>query len=199
MRYFLILAAVLLIFSPKKDAIDAPCLKDPTPNYDEAPVFIPKELRQKNWLGNRGSGSCVIASTVMALRWANDFSEATEWRNTYGNGQTWSMLHAKLDANGIGYYSTTRGDDSVLEWSSKTRRPCVITYWPAHAVLFCGYTVRDGKEYAAILDNNRISNLIFVPKQSFLSNWKTKYWGCATVILSKPTPMLPSWNTKEDA
>ena len=110
-----------------------------------------------------------------------------------------TKLDAKLDANGIDYYSTTRGDDSVLEWSSKTRRPCVITYWPAHAVLFCGYTVHNGKAYAAILDNNRISNLIFVDKQVFLSNWKTKYWGCATVILNKPTPMLPSWNQKEDS
>ena len=50
---------------------------------------------------------------------------------------------------------------------------------------------KDNKDFAVVLDNNRIENLIFIPKADFLYNWKNHYDGCATVLLYNPTPKKP--------
>ena len=148
---------------------------------------LPRELREWNW----GGGSCVHASTVMCFRWQGDLQRAAYWRRTYSGGETSYGLRQKLDANGIRYhYSARAGDESVLEYASRTRRGAVIFYYPVHSICFCGFAVKDGQEHAVLLDNNRIDNFIWVEKQSFLKHWRG-YGGFALVLLGNPAPRLP--------
>lgn len=180
-----LLFASLLLVACGCDLI-APVRRVPPPPAEVPAMNLPRELREWNW----GGGSCVHASTVHCFRWQNKIDLAAKWRKTYAGGETSYGLRKKLDANRIPYAYTEQGDAELLEWASRTRRGAVIFYFPSHSINFCSYSIRDGQEFAVLLDNNRIDQYLWVPKAKFLREWRG-YGGFALTPVFSPAPRLP--------
>jgi len=155
----------------------------PQPPRELPTVNLPRELREWNW----GGGSCVHASNVMQLRWANNLELAKWWRQTYSGGESYNGLTAKLRKAKIPYYATASGDVSVLDRCIAERRGAVIFYYPNHSILL----VHIDAERAIVLDNNRIDRFIEIPRATFIRNWKG-YGGVAIVPqIGSPAPPIP--------
>lgn len=144
------------------------------------PVDIPMPWRQKNWTVN-GSGSCVHASAVMAMRWLDQHGMAEWWRQNHGAGEYASRLSKKLTEAGVPHAISTNGSTEILEACTRTRRPAVIGYGNSHSQLFCGF---DG-QVAWVLDNNHIEQPYAVQKEEFIRRWRG-WGGWAVVILGDP-------------
>ena len=148
-------------------------------------VDVPPALRTSNW----GGGSCVHASTVHLLHWQGQHELAAWWRGAYRGGEHASRLHKRLDAARLRYAYTVHGDVAFLEWAIRTRRGAGITYFPNHAVNL----VHLDAEWAGILDNNRVDEIIWIPRAEFLARWKA-YGGWAWTLVYDPPPPVPYLN-----
>lgn len=190
-RIIFVLGVLLLLFFSSPEKIQQPSSVIVKPETDPFPANIPYELRQKNWV-RHGSGSCFHASIIVALRWCNNINTAKVWPTKYGGGEYTTRLSRRLTAEGVTHIMTDRGDPAVLEYASETGRAAAITYFPRHAITFCGFVMKDGHEYSVVLDNNRIQNFIWIPKNEFIRKWKN-YGGGALVPLNNPPPKLPWW------
>ena len=153
----------------------------------ERPVVnIPSDLRQENWLGNLGEGSCTWASTISLLRWQGRYNTADWVRKNRGNGEWPEHMATALDDAGIRYAYTIRGDVEFLEWACRTRRGCGITVnGGSHMVTL----VHLDSEWAAILDNNSIEKFIWVPRESLISEWQSSYGWAVAVLYTPPAPL----------
>jgi hypothetical protein len=146
-------------------------------------VNIPLALREQNW----GGGSCVWASTIPLLRWQGRYDLADEVRKTYSGGEYPEDHNAKMDKLGIKYAYTTKGDVGFLEWALRTRRGAGVTVMGgAHMV---DLVALDNK-YACLLDNNHIDKFLWIPRETFLAEWKSSYGWAVTPVYS-PTAPLP--------
>lgn len=163
------------------------CPKDNKVLVTERPIVnIPSALRQNNWRGNRGSGSCVHASIISLFRWQGRYNTANWWRRNYGDGETPKGLERKLEENKIRYAYVTNGDINFLEWSCSTRRGCAITVMGgAHMVAL----VHLDSEWAAILDNNNISKFIWLPRQTLIAEWQASHGWAVTPIYTPAAPL----------
>ena len=70
------------------------CAPDPTedgkisyapPVVEKPTVNLPLELRQENWIGDQGQGSCVHATLVSLFRWQGRYATANHWAVTFSN------------------------------------------------------------------------------------------------------------------
>lgn len=152
----------------------------------ELPVVnLMRALREWNW----GGGSCVHASNVMGLRWANLLDVAAWWRKTYSGGESYNGLTSKLRKAKIPFYATADGEVDVLDRCTAERRGAVIFYYTNHSILFCGFS--PDNQYAYVLDNNRIEEFIKIPRATFIKNWRG-FGGVAIVPTAGfPPPPLP--------
>jgi hypothetical protein len=149
-------------------------------------VNVPEVLRQRNWIGDQGMGSCVHATMISLLRWQYRLKTADHWRQTYGDGEQPEDLAAKLDREGIRYAYVTNGDVRFLEWACRTRRGCGITVMGgAHMVAL----VHLDDKWAAILDNNNVENFIWVPRETLIAEWKASYGWAVTPIYAPAAPL----------
>ena len=139
-------------------------------------VNLPVSLRQQNWRGTLGEGSCVHASLISLFRWQGRYWMANHWRATYGNGEvadeSWGRgsnnLRAKLEHEGVRFAYTVDGDVAFLEWACYTRRGCGVTInGGRHMVAL----VHLDSEWAGLLDNNQVNTIIWVPRDQFISEW----------------------------
>jgi hypothetical protein len=155
---------------------------------NELPVCnTPRELRQVNYKG----GSCVHASSSSSFNWDHEYELGKYWHETYSGGESYNGLTSKLRKNNILFYSTANGDVSVLERASAERRMAVIFYFPSHSINCVGID----KNYAYLLDNNRVNEWIVVPRATFERNWRG-YGGVAVVPqVGVPLPPIP-WKKK---
>lgn len=151
---------------------------------------VPEQFRVRNYSG----GSCVHASTGTAFRWYGKHDLADYWRKHHHGGEYVACpdcrgtLLQDLDAVGVPYVYTSKGDQKILEFASSTRRLAVIEYYPNHAINFNGFVKgNSGELYARLLDNNRTGRYIYVPKQEFIRKWRG-YGGDAVVMLLDPPP-----------
>ena len=91
------------------------------PKKQERPtVNVPAALRQSNWIGYQGQGSCVHASMISLFRWQYRLKTADYWRQNYGDGEYPEDLAAKFDKAGIRYAYATSGD--VSSWNGRVAR-----------------------------------------------------------------------------
>jgi hypothetical protein len=193
----LLMAIALLILSDNSDSPAScdgegctPCfealaadLASTPPSAQLTPVVdVPAPLRTPNW----GGGSCVHASTVHLLHWQGQHELAEWWRRTYSGGEYSTRLHQRLDAANLRFAYTTSGDAAFLEWALRTRRGAGITYFPNHAVNL----VHLDSERAGLLDNNRVGQTIWIPRDEFLRQWKA-YGGWAWTLVYTPPPPTP--------
>jgi hypothetical protein len=149
-------------------------------------VNIPLTLRQSNWLGSNREGSCVHASMISLFRWQGRYKTADHWRRAYGNGEWPEDMAAKFDREGIRYAYVENGDVRFLEWACRTRRGCGITVMGgAHMVAL----VHLDEKWAALLDNNSVSNFIWVPRETLIAEWRASYGWAVTPIYSPAAPL----------
>ena len=153
----------------------------------ERPVVnIPLALRQENWAGSEGSGSCVWASTISLLRWQGRYHTADWIRNHYGDGE-WPEDHvAKLDKIGVRYAFVTNSDVKFLEWCCRTRRGAAVTVMGgAHMVNL----VHLDSQWACLLNNNDVEHYKWVPRETFLAEWRASHGWAFTVVYAPAAPM----------
>lgn len=163
----------------------------PSPPAEQPPANLPLELRQQNWRGPKGEGSCVHASLTSHLRWLNEFEIGERWRNTFGDGEWDSQLRDRLDANGIDYAYTLKADPRFLDWASDTGRGAILWWKPGHCCTFMGWFTDDaGRQFAAILDNNSVREFEYTPREQFIRLW-AGYGGFALSVLGDPATSLP--------
>jgi hypothetical protein len=161
----------------------------------EVPVVnLPIELREENWRGPNGEGSCVHATMVMLLRWQQQYQLAGHWRQTYSDGEyaddSWnpgSNLARKFDAENVRYAYTTEGDVEFLKWAIRTRRGAGITVKGGRHMVAL---VHLDDKTAGLLDNNDITKVIYVDAERLISEWKNSH-GWAVTPIYTPAPPLP--------
>lgn len=163
----------------------------PAPAAESPPMNPPIELRKTNWVGSKGEGSCVHASLVTVLRWMNQFELGERWRATYENGEWDSQLRDRLDAAQVDYVYTVKADPRFLDAVSLTRRGCILWWKTSHCCTFAGWvTDADGRQYAAIIDNNHPQKFEFTPREQFIRLW-SGYGGFALTPLYPPATSIP--------
>jgi hypothetical protein len=154
----------------------------PTAAWREVPVVnLPQHARCRNYAG----GSCVIASTVSLFRWQGRDDLAELFRRAYSGGQSASSLHAKLEAHRVRYAYTTSGDATFLEWACRTRRGAGVTFFANHFVCL----VHLDAERAVLLDNNRTSEYVTLPRDAFLRRWRGYGGWASTPVYSPAAPL----------
>lgn len=187
MKRLALLLAVICCGCDPQVRIDIGGKLPPVIKEERPTVNLPAVLRQENWLGNRGEGSCVWASTISLLRWQGRYNTADWIRRNYGNGE-WPEHWAELaDKAGLRYAMTTDGDVEFLEWACRTRRGAGITVMGGvHMVNL----VHLDDKWAALLDNNATSKYIWIPRETLIAEWKASH-GWALTPVYAPCPPLP--------
>jgi len=148
-------------------------------------VDIPPGLRQQNWLGTKGEGSCVHATMISLFRHQGRPNTAAKWGKSYGNGESSEALAAKFNAEGIRYAYVTNGDVAFLEWACSTRRGCGVTVMGGRHMVAL---VHFDDEWAGILDPNDTSKITWVERDTFLAEWHNSYGWAVTPVY---TPLPP--------
>lgn len=187
MRSILIFAVLLCLGC---DAMPQHARPLPAPAPEQPPAALPAQLHQRNWLGPKNQGSCVHASIVNHLRWLNEWDLGERWRTTFSDGEWDTRLRERLDANDIDYSYTVKGDPRFLDWATATRRGAIVWWKPSHCCTFLGFVKRDGRDYAAILDNNYPGKIELTEREQFCRLW-AGYGGFALTIDSPPATSLP--------
>lgn len=159
-----------------------------TPITREYPTInLPPGLRQQNWVGDRGEGSCVHATTVMLYRWNGFPAMADWWKANNANGEWAEDLNQRFDNANVRYSYTTEYDPAFLQWACDTRRGCGITVMGGrHCVLL----VHLDETWAAIIDNNQPDVIQWMPRETLLAEWNNSHHWAFTVHYF-PAPPLP--------
>lgn len=148
---------------------------------------VPQDLRQPNWIGTAGEGSCFHASIVSALNWLGQDEMAAWWKQTYSNGEYARRALERLDAAGLRYVFTQSGDIAVLEYAARNRLIVTLPYKPYHAINLVDLTAT----HAVLLDNNSVGQFEYVPRAEFEQRWRQEFGGIAIVLLGTPAPPWP--------
>ena len=187
-------ALILIVVAAGCQAVQDEPLMLGSPPPDEAPirreyptVNLPRGLRQRNWVGDRGEGSCVHASMVMLFRWQGFPAMADWWRQNNANGEWAEDLAYKFDAAKVRYAQTTTADVNFLQWACDTRRGAGVTVMGGKHMV-CLVHLDD--TWAGILDNNNIDTITWVPRETFLAEWRSSH-GWAVTPIYWPAPPLP--------
>ena len=195
----LLLAVLLPIFGSSVGCDQRSLVAVPLPPQvaDTPTCNIPPPLRQKNWLGPKGQGSCVYASLTSHARWLNLFRIADliagprgDGHGKYGDGEFETRLMENLDREGIDHAETRKADPRFLDWCDKERRGAIMWWKPYHCCLFVGWVEHNGRQYAAILDNNRTEDFELTEREQFIRLW-AGYGGFALCIMSDPATSVP--------
>jgi len=148
-------------------------------------VDLPAAERRRNWIGDRGQGSCVHAAIVHLFHWQGRHDLARWWGGRNGNGETADGLAAKLDAAGIPFAETRSGNTAFLEWAIRTRRgAAVVVQNGAHMVTL----VNLDDHSAQILDSNSPERIQTWPREKFLRDWQAGGGWAVTPLGTPPAP-----------
>ena len=158
----------------------------PTPVAESPRVNVPASMRQRNWIGNQGYGSCTHAALITLLRWNGRDKVANIWGRTHGNGESPWSLAKQLDYSGVRYAYVTNGDVTFLEWAISTRRGCNITVKGGRHMVTL---VHLDETHAAILDNNKTGSFIWMPRNTLISEWKSSMGWAITPCYSPAAPL----------
>jgi hypothetical protein len=170
--------------APSVPKVDYPAYERelPTVNLEHA-------LRQQNWRGDQGEGSCVYASMVMLFRWQGRFDIADRWRKEHGDGTGYFSLADEMDKEDIKYaYTWRKKDVAFLEWACNTRRGCGVTVTQGSHMVCLVYI--DSKK-VGILDNNTPEKIIWRDREGFLKEWFEAYSWAVVPLMGTVPPPLP--------
>jgi hypothetical protein len=148
-------------------------------------IDIPPAWRRRNWIGDRGQGSCVHAALVHLWHWQGRHDLAEAWAARYANGETADGLAAKLDRAGVPFAETRAGDEAFLEWAIRTRRgAAVVVQNGSHMVNLVGLDAR----HAHLLDSNSPDRIERRAREEFLRDWKQSGGWAITPVGTPPPP-----------
>jgi hypothetical protein len=192
MKPFAVLLGVLLF------AVVLCCGAQPSASFvgsvERPTVNLPVALRQINWLGPHGSGSCAWASLVMDLNWSGEYQLAQHIRASHGDGVTVQSLCKGMTAERIPYVWTAGAANvGLLEQALAGRRPVLVGVNFEHPNDEANHMILlihiDDQE-VCLLDNNRPRNDRWMSRDEFVN----KYWipsgSIALVPLFSPVPPL---------
>lgn len=155
-----------------------------TVRLDEIPIVNPPEnSRFRNYAG----GSCYHASIQQVMVMQGFGKQALDYREKYAHAAGTHTIADNLDREGFRFAYTDEGDVAFLEWCMRTRRAAAITYFRNHAVTL----VHLDATKAMLLDNNRTSQYIEIPRDEFLHKWRNMHGGGAITVVYDPVPPLP--------
>ena len=189
-KHILLIFAVLIMLAVGCDEKPKQVRALPGPAVESPPANLHPTLHQRNWTGPLRQGSCVHASLTSHLRWQNQFELAEFWRGKYSDGEYDSRLRQRLDAANVDYAFTVKADPRFLDWASATRRGAILWWKPSHCCTFMGWVERDGKQMAAILDNNYPGRFEYTPREQFVRLW-AGYGGFALAVAGEPASSIP--------
>lgn len=154
-------------------------------------IDVPLAWRRKNWIGDRGQGSCVHAAIVHLFHWQGRHDLGDWWAARYANGETAQGLADKLEAAGVRFAETRSGDEAFLEWAIRTRRgAAVVVQNGAHMVNLVGFD----RQHAYLLDSNFPARVDAWPRERFINDWKQS-GGWAVTPVGTPAPPDP-WEVR---
>lgn len=161
----------------------------PAPAAEQPPANLPTQLHVRNWLGPLGQGSCVHASMKNHALWHNDFDFVQRW--SHSDGEYASRLMKRLDELDYEYTFTEKADPRFLDWCSQERHGCILWWKPSHCCTFMGWVRgNDGRQYAAVLDNNYPGKFELTEREQFVRLW-AGYGGFALSLLEAPATSPP--------
>jgi hypothetical protein len=160
----------------------------PAPPPERPVCNLPASLHIRNWPGPKGEGSCVHASLKNHAAWHNDFEFIRNW--PYADGETATRVRQRLDSFGYDYGYTEKYDSRFLDWCNATGHGAILWWKPSHCCTFMGWVKRDGKVYAAILDNNYPGEFQLTEREQFIRLW-SGYGGFALCFMKPPTIANP--------
>lgn len=150
-------------------------------------VNLPVSMRQENWQGSNGGGSCVWASTVSLLRWQGQYELAELVRREADNGEYLEELFADLNEFGIDYAGVCNGEEWFLEWACETRRgAAIVVMGGMHMVDLVEIT----EDEVCLLDNNNVEKYLWLSRTVVLNDWKNS-GGYAFTPVYAPFAPLP--------
>lgn len=182
---YLVLFLCLCLGCQKPQPDPRPDVQYPAIQVEVPIVNLEQLLREQNWIGDKGQGSCVHATMVMLFRWQGRFDLAKKWRETYSNGSWDTDLARKFDAEGVRYaYTYEQNDVAFLEWACRTRRGCGVGL-DRHMVML----VHMDDKQVIILDNNHIEEFKSIPRDQFLRDWFRFHSWAVTPVYTPPPPL----------
>jgi hypothetical protein len=161
------------------------------------PLDLPPAMRQGNYRG----GSCLWAAMQDVLLWGGREEAAARCRAQCSGGAAASEVEEWAAASQIPLITTRDGDADFLDWCADTRRGAAV-YWIAggphvcrkcgkvhadHALTFCGFVAGE----AVLIDSNRPGQLIRMPREKFLADWRAAGGVALTLADRHPAPPRP--------
>jgi hypothetical protein len=177
---------LVVLLSGMVAGCDAPGILAPEIKKEHPTVNLPLDLRQSNWRGPRGEGSCTWATMVSLLRWQARYRTADWIRQNCGDGEWPGDMAERLDNAAVRYAYVTNGDVRFLEWACRTRRGCGITIMGGGHMVALVYL--DDK-WAALLDNNAVEKYIWIPRETLIAEWKASLGWAITPIYTPAAPL----------
>ena len=165
---------------------ESPSLFTPTVKKERPTVNLPLSLRQSNWRGRQGEGSCTWAAMISLLRWQGRYNTADWVRKNYGDGEWPEDFAKKLDQAGVRYAYVINGDVKFLEWACRTRRGCGITIMGGAHMVDLVYL---DEKWAALLNNNSVDKYVWVPRETLIAEWKASSGWAVTPIYAPAAPL----------
>ena len=160
----------------------------PAPPPEQPVCNLPAELHVANWRGKEGQGSCVHASLKNHAAWHNDQEFVHNW--PWEDGEYASRVRQRLDDAGYEFAFTERYDSRFLDWCDATGHGAILWWKPSHCCAFMGWVTIDGKQYAAVLDNNHTGRFELTEREQFIRLW-SGYGGFALCLLEPPATSIP--------
>lgn len=185
-----------------------PITPTPGPTLDghRATVDLPAAQHMKNTSGSDGLGLCVFTSIEHAARWQNliDLAGYRRWMESRPGGGWPEKVDKTLaefcKAKGVpvpDYVQHTGGDDGFLDLVIRTGRCAGVTYsgrdgFYTGSVAHMVNLAELDADRAAVIDNNRPGQWVWMARRDFLVRWRERDGGWAIVFLAPPPTLYSS-------
>lgn len=156
-------------------------------NTERPVVNVPFSLRQANWLGPNGQGSCSFAALCSDLQWLGKPDKAHEIRLQCGDGQSPKSLAIEMAKHDIKFAWTVGEQDvAFLEKALATRRGCMVCISGGEHMVLLAH-LDDTSAY--LIDSNQQGVNRRWSREQFEREWfASGSW--AVCVIGTPVPPL---------
>jgi hypothetical protein len=201
MRSLILALFMVLLFCHFATGIE-PTTGPVSPDGKAAICDIPATQHIRNVVGSDGAGLCVFTSAELMARWQNQpslFGLQAWMRKRPGGGyptkldQVLAKYTTEKNVPLPQYIQHTGGDDAVLDLALRTGRMPCVTYagrddFYRSKIAHMVNLVHLDQTTAAIVDNNRPGQWVWMTRAEFLSRWRDMQGGWAVILLDPPPP-----------
>ena len=152
-----------------------------------AQVYIPLQLRCKNYVNYYDIGSCTHANTITVLHFHNHHKLAN-WIPTQYSGRGYhSKINTRFNKWGLTTLATFSSSKAILDFAHVNSLPAIISFDPNHSCIFLGWYVDPNSlqiTHAYVLNPNHPRDIETPTYTSFMNNWRVND-GEAVVIVPR--------------